>query len=424
MARSHRYSSLLHGVLLAIGLGTLTGPAAAMAAETEPAAAVAEETAAAQGGSEATEEAAETEPASEWLELLAQTESDDLPDADELPALLADAVSIATIRERCDHCLCTYQYLDSDEVWRSYRCTLVTEDAIFTDRWADWSEEMQYLLTDAGYLECYPYSAGFVHFLDCTGQALPTADSLVLTVSSDPEAGEVLEQGSGWCVRLMSEEELEALPMLTGQSAEEIRALAAGDAATDSAADSAADGAADSAADGAADGANLQFVTTWLYDPDTLQIAKISGSVRAGEGAGDKAAGDNGEGVVAADEAAASTGSTSYTEFPLWQLTFTYDADLPTFVTEELADLLGHLAPDTGEENLCTTTVILAPGTDQEQTFRTTTLKGDPVSVLLPDGYDSTLCTDAACTQPWIDDGACNEDVTLYAPAPLFRTGV
>jgi len=396
MARSHRYSSLLHGVLLAIGLGTLTGPAAAMAAETEPAAAVAEETAAAQGGSEATEKAAETEPASEWLELLAQTESDDLPDADELPALLADAVSIATIRERCDHCLCTYQYLDSDEVWRSYRCTLVTEDAIFTDRWADWSEEMQYLLTDAGYLECYPYSAGFVHFLDCTGQALPTADSLVLTVSSDPEAGEVLEQGSGWCVRLMSEEELEALPMLTGQSAEEI----------------------------AADGANLQFVTTWLYDPDTLQIAKISGSVRAGEGAGDKAAGDNGEGVVAADEAAASTGSTSCTEFPLWQLTFAYDADLPTFVAEELADLLGHLAPETSEENLCTTTVILAPGTDQEQTYRTTTLKGDPVSVLLPDGYDSTLCTDAACTQPWIDDGACNEDVTLYAPAPLFRTGV
>jgi hypothetical protein len=53
------------------------------------------------------------------------------------------------------------------------------------------------------------------------------------------------------------------------------------------------------------------------------------------------------------------------------------------------------------------------PGTAKARAVTANTLKGDPVSVLLPDGY--ALFEDASCSVQWLDDGDYTKDLMLWA---------
>ena len=94
---------------------------------------------------------------------------------------------------------------------------------------------------------------------------------------------------------------------------------------------------------------------------------------------------------------------------------FSYDHGMPEPVLSGVEQLQAHLYPEQywEAEDLRTVTVTLDPGTANARAVTANTLKGDPVSVLLPDGY--ALFEDAACSVQWLDDGDYTKDLVLWA---------
>lgn len=70
--------------------------------------------------------------------------------------------------------------------------------------------------------------------------------------------------------------------------------------------------------------------------------------------------------------------------------TLTLDAQMP----ERMQELYDRLTAENQEE----LTIVLNPGTEEEEAYRTTAVDGDEVYVMLPEGY-TTFYTDAKCTQ-------------------------
>jgi hypothetical protein len=67
------------------------------------------------------------------------------------------------------------------------------------------------------------------------------------------------------------------------------------------------------------------------------------------------------------------------------------------------------------EEGSRTLTVIVDPGTEYEETYSETFTAGQPVSPILPDGYE--LYVDAACTEPFVSDGTMGDLKIFAGPA-------
>lgn len=90
-------------------------------------------------------------------------------------------------------------------------------------------------------------------------------------------------------------------------------------------------------------------------------------------------------------------------------LTLTLDAQMP----EQVETLYNRLTAENQKE----LTIVLNPGTEQEEAYHTSFVDGDEVYVVLPEGY-TTFYTDAECTQVL---GSCEgsafigRDGTLYS---------
>ena len=96
-------------------------------------------------------------------------------------------------------------------------------------------------------------------------------------------------------------------------------------------------------------------------------------------------------------------------------ITYSYDTGMSSFVENGCQGLLRHLMPGAAweAEYLRKVTLTLDPGTDQEQVFSLTTLKGDPVSISLPDGYE--LYSDESLRTRWVDNGDYASDLNLWS---------
>ena len=90
-------------------------------------------------------------------------------------------------------------------------------------------------------------------------------------------------------------------------------------------------------------------------------------------------------------------------------LTLTLDAQMP----EPVEELYNRLTAENQKE----LTIILNPGTEEEESYHTTALEEEDIMVVLPEGY-TTFYTDAECTQVL---GSCEgsafigRDGTLYS---------
>ncbi len=96
-------------------------------------------------------------------------------------------------------------------------------------------------------------------------------------------------------------------------------------------------------------------------------------------------------------------------------ITYSYDHGMSKAVRVGYIELIRHMVPTLawGEEYTRTVTVTLDPGTDSERTYLTQVLKGDALSITLPEGY--VLFSDEGLTQRWIDNGDYMTDLTLWA---------
>ena len=97
------------------------------------------------------------------------------------------------------------------------------------------------------------------------------------------------------------------------------------------------------------------------------------------------------------------------------EIRYSYDQGMTPFVQTGLTGLMQHMDPedfwDAGD--LRTVTLTRDPGTQEEQVFSLTALKGDPVSITLPPGYE--IWRDESLTTPWMDDGDYVSDLSLWA---------
>ena len=90
-------------------------------------------------------------------------------------------------------------------------------------------------------------------------------------------------------------------------------------------------------------------------------------------------------------------------------LTLTLDAQMP----EQVETLYNRLTAENQKE----LTIVLNPGTEQEEAYHTSFVDGDEVYVVLPEGY-TTFYTDAECTQALVScEGSAfiSRDGTLYS---------
>ena len=94
---------------------------------------------------------------------------------------------------------------------------------------------------------------------------------------------------------------------------------------------------------------------------------------------------------------------------------YSYDRGMTPFVEAGYTGLRKHLEADAvwAPEDLREVRVTLDPGTDRERARLLTALKGDPVSITLPDGY--ALYEDEELTVPWVDNGDYVSDLYLWA---------
>ena len=97
------------------------------------------------------------------------------------------------------------------------------------------------------------------------------------------------------------------------------------------------------------------------------------------------------------------------------EIIYSYDRGMTPFVETGFKRLLRHMDPEEvwDIENLRTVTLIRDPGAKDRRKYSLTALKGDPVSITLPPGYE--IYRDETLTTRWIDDGDYTSDLTLWA---------
>ena len=251
----------------------------------------------------------------------------------------------------------TFRMYDEDaQMWKEYSTFYATPLLYYSDDWSPGLEELRLLIYgENGCVEDYTQSMRFVRFLNASG--VPYRDS-----GTDPVT---LEEDTGDELLLRIHRAEHALFVITRLTESSIARFGLEDPAEDS-----------------------FYSCLYLLDPDSLEVKVIR--------------------IFRHD-------SESSTANEVRSLTYSYDLGMSMFVETGYKGLLRHLLPESewAPEYLREVTVTLDPGTDAERTESLTTLKGDPVSITLPDGYE--LYTDESLTVRWVDNGDYSHDLFLWA---------
>ena len=274
-----------------------------------------------------------------------------------------------------------YQANSAKELWKKHEdvsavCSLFDEDArswkeystfyadpvvYYSDDWTPGLEELRLLMY--GENECvedYAWSQRFVCFLNASGIPYRSAGTDPVTLDEDTLDEPLLrihrEEDSLFVVTQLTESSILRLSLDEPEG-------------------------------------EAFYTSLYLLDPDTLEVRSVRISLHEPK---DKAA----------DE---------YTVRDVRNINYSYDHGMTPFVETGYIGLLRHLMPDTvwAPGDLREVEVTLDPGADEERVFSIITLKGDPISYTLPDGYE--LYCDESLTQRWIDNGDYTSDLSLWA---------
>ena len=267
---------------------------------------------------------------------------------------------------------------EETQSWKEYCCFYADPELYYSDDWTPDLEELRLLIR--GKDECvedYMKSQRFLCFLNASGE--PYRDPLRTPVTLDDSTMDEM--------LLMLEQSGDMLYAITQLTESSILSLGL-----------------DEPEEGAF------YTCFYLLDPDTLVVRAVRISLHEAPGSADSAAAEH------------ASGAETFGVRDVRYITYSYDHGMTPFVETGCEGLLRHMDPEKvwEERDLRRVTVILDPGTEKEREYPLTTLKGDPVSCTLPEGYG--LFSDEECTVPWLDDGNYVSDLTLWAaPADSDR---
>ena len=248
-------------------------------------------------------------------------------------------------------------------IWVDFAETYCEKDLRFQDDWTLGYEELRYLVTGSDLIQQYEETLGYILFLNSTDLPYVDFENGPLFLSSRTRE-EIL---------LRTEQDEHHLYLLTR--------VPESDQDSDKGQDEVPDAFA-----------SVGEYDAYLYsvDPETFLLSSITLSTQREDGT---------------------------SELRRAARIF-YDQPKDTFLEEGMLDLTEHLFPEKtwDSSNLRTVTVTLNPDADDRKVFVKKALRGDAVSITLPEGFH--LYTDEACTIPWIDDGDAVSDLTLYASLP------
>ena len=313
-------------------------------------------------------------------------------ECDALMQKICEANAAALLWKRHDDVFADFRLFDEEaQAWKEYSCFYADPDLYYSDDWTPGLEELRLLIRgENDCVEDYMKSQRFLCFLNASGKAYrdPETDPVTLDESTMDEMILALYR---------TEDSLFVITQLTESS---ILNLGLEDVEEGS-----------------------FYSCLYLLDPDTLEARVIEISVHepadgqalSGDPGQEGESGPSGDPDLA--DGSESSARVRYDVRSMRYITFTYDHGMPPFVETGCLGLLRHMDPEKvwEEQDLRTVTVTLDPGTDREQEYSLTTLKGDPVSFTLPDGY--SLFADEALTTRWLDDGNYVKDLDLWAGA-------
>lgn len=255
-----------------------------------------------------------------------------------------------------------FRYYDADaQMWKEYSTFFADPLIYYSDDWSPGLEELRLLIYgENGCVEDYTSSMRFICFLNASEIPYRNSKTDPVTLTEDTK-DEML---------LSIHRSDQALFIITQLTESSILRFDLDEPEEDS-----------------------FYSCLYLLDPDTLEVQLIQITLHGADDA-DQA----GEGVR--------------------NISFSYDHGMSPFVETGYMGLIRHLEPGVvwAPEDLRDVTVTLDPGTDTERKKMITSLKGDPVSITLPDGYE--LYSDETLTTRWIDNGDYASNLALWAAGP------
>lgn len=290
------------------------------------------------------------------------------------------ANSARALWKRHENVSAAFRLFDPEsQMWKEYSCFYADPKLYYSDDWTPGLEELRLLIRgENDCVEDYTRSMRFVRFLNASGQPYRDPASDPVTLSADTK-DEML---------LMIHEAEDALFVVTQLTEPSIASLGLEET-----------------------GAGSFYSCTYLLDPETLDLQMLQIALHD--------AGNPADGTF--DDAASTleqgSDPASWLVTDLRNITYSYDHGMTPFVETGCRGLLRHMDPEKvwEEKDLRSVTVTLDPGAEEEQIYTVFVLKGDPVSITLPDGY--MLFADEACAIPWVDDGDYASDLSLWAAA-------
>ncbi len=250
-------------------------------------------------------------------------------------------------------------YDEESSSWENYSCTYCDLTVYYSDDWTPGLEELRMLIY--GRDECmshYMSSMGFVRYLNASGKPFRIPGSTPVLLSENTE-NELL---------LSLYHTSDAVYAITQMDPADVSKLGLEAVQED------------------ADGP-LFYSCLYVLDPETLEVKLIRITAH----------GENGQSK------------------DVRHITYSYDHGMTELVKAGYVELIRHMLPSIvwGPAYTRTVKVTLDPGTASEKVYSTDALKGDVVSISLPDGY--SLYSDAALTQRWTDNGDYHFDLSLWA---------
>lgn len=279
--------------------------------------------------------------------------------ADERDALMEELCEANTAKKlwaRHENISTSYRLFDeSADAWKEYSCSYQDPLIYYSDDWTPGLEELRQLIYNGNSCVAdYTETMHVICFLNASGTPYRDPENAPVTIDEDTKDEPLLKL-------CRSRDAVYVITQLTDSSIQRL-------------------GLDDPSEDGF-------YTCLYVLDPATtdVQLAQVS------------------------------LHEDAHTVKDVRNITYSYDTGMSSFVENGYQGLLRHLMPGAAweAEYLRKVTLTLDPGTDQEQVFSLTTLKGDPVSISLPDGYE--LYSDESLRTRWVDNGDYASDLNLWS---------
>lgn len=277
--------------------------------------------------------------------------------------------------ERHENISTSCQMYDEDaQMWKEYSCSYADPLVYYSDDWSPGLEELRLLIYNGdSCVEDYTKTMRFVCFLNATGSPYRDPESAPVTISNDTKNESLLKlhrtHQALYLITRLTESTIHRLNLEEPQE-------------------------------------NAFYSCLYVVDPATKDVQLLQISLHENSPREDSLYEDS------------LREDSLHTVKEMIRVSYSYDTGMSAFVQTGYDGLLRHLLPGAAwaPENLRTVTLTLDPGTRKEKVFSVSTLKGDPVSLSLPEGYipyqDETL------SKRWVDNGDYASDLNLWAALP------